>query len=138
MMRRTVRDLLIGTAQLTALIPPERWFAAGGIVDVPVKPFAILRWIAPVPGAFSTAYANQLRVDVHDERGDYERIDAILGGPYKAGVSVYTVLSAAFAVTGADGYVAQADYINHSGDQEDPDYKSNYRFSSWQIIGRES
>lgn len=135
-MRRTIRDLLIGTPTLVGLIPAERWFAAGGIVDVTPKPFAVLRWIAPVPGA--TSWAHQLRVDVHDERGDYERIDQILGAPYKAGVSVYSVLSNALGLTGADGYVAQADYLNHSGDQEDPDYKSNYRFSSWQIIGREA
>lgn len=138
-MRQTVRDLIIGTPALMALIPSERWFAAGAIVDVPERPFAILRWLAPVPGAFSSAYANQLRVDVHDERGDYTGIDRILGAPYRTdGPSVYTVLYGAMGVTGADGYLAQCDYLNRSGDQEDPDYKTNYQFSSWQIIGRET
>ena len=134
-MRKTVRDLIVASAPLTALIPTERWFQPGGVVDIPVRPFAVLRWIAPVAGATSGLWAYQLRVDVHDERGSYARIEQILGGQYKVG-GVWPILNGIMDVTGADGRVTQADFLGDSGDQESDDYGTNYKFSSWQIIGR--
>jgi hypothetical protein len=134
-MRATVRDLIVASAPLTAIIPSYRWYQAGAVIDIPNKPFAILRWLAPVSGNASGSFAHQLRVDIHDVRGSYKRIDGLLGGPYRTG-GIYPILNGIMGVTGADGYVAQADYLGDSGDQEDLDYKSNYKFSSWQILGR--
>jgi hypothetical protein len=135
-MRATVRDLLIGTPALTAFIPPERWFQAGAVLDTPRFPFAILRWISPVRSA-SGRDMKQLQVAVYDRRSTYQTIDKILGGPDRLLVpSVYSVLAGAAGVTGSDGYIAQADYLGNSGDQEDVDYKANLMFSSWQIAGR--
>lgn len=134
-MRATVRDLLIGVPQLTALIPPERWFQAGAVEDSPRLPFAILRWISPVRSA-SGRDMKQLQVAVYDRRGTYSTIDRILGDPDRPGPTVYTVLAGAAGVLGSDGYLAQADYLGNSGDQEDIDYKANLMFSSWQIAGR--
>jgi hypothetical protein len=133
--RATVRNLLIGNGPLTALVPTTRWFQVGNVLDVPVKPFVILRWIAPVAGNAAGSLAHQLRIDVHDERGSYKRIDQILGGPYRSG-GVYEILANVAGHAGPDGYIAQADYLGDSGDQEDIDYRSNYKFSSWQIAGR--
>jgi hypothetical protein len=133
--RKTIRDLIIADAAITTVIPTERWFTPGGVVDHPVMPFAVLRWLAPVAGAGPGQWAHQLRVDVHDKRGSYARIEQVLGGPYRAG-GVYPILSNIMAVNGSDGYVAQADFLGESGDQEDEVYGSNYKFLSWQIIGR--
>jgi hypothetical protein len=72
---------------------------------------------------------------VHDERGSYARIEQILGGQYKVG-GVWPILNGIMDVTGADGRVTQADFLGDSGDQESDDYGTNYKFSSWQIIGR--
>jgi len=135
-MRATVRNLLLADPALTALIPTSRWFQAGAVLDVPPKPFAVLRWIAPVAGNARGSFARQLRVDVHDERGSYARIDRILGMPGRIG-GVYSILSQAFGVTGVDGYISQADYLGDSGDQEDLDLRSNFKFSSWQLVGRD-
>lgn len=134
-MRATIRNLLIGDAALTSIIPTERWYEPGAVLDTPERPFAILRWIAPVASNAKGAFANQLRVDVHDDRGSYTRLEEILGGPYRSG-GIYPHLSGIGGLLGADGYVAQADYLGTSGDQEDEDYMTNYMFSSWQIIGR--
>lgn len=134
-MRATIRNLIIADAALTALIPPERWFQAGSVLDVPVKPFAILRWISPVAGNARGTFGHQFRIDVHDERGSYKRIDSILGGPYKTG-GLYPILKGLMGVAGVDGYIAQADFLGDSGDQEHVDYKSNMKFTSWQIAGR--
>jgi hypothetical protein len=134
-MRATVLGLLLADGALTAVIPSERWFQAGNVLDSPEKPFAVLRWLAPVAGNASGSFAHQLRVDIHDRRGGYKRIDQLLGGPFRSG-GVYAILSGILGVSGPDGYVAQADYLGDSGDQEDLDYRSNYKFSSWQILGR--
>jgi hypothetical protein len=130
-----VHQLLVGVPQLTAVIPTERWFQLGSVEDVPRLPFAILKWLSPVRSN-SGADMHQLQVAIYDKRGSYKKIDDLLGAPYKAGVSVFTVLSGAMAITGADGYLAQADYLGHSGDNVDVDYKANMKFSSWQIAGR--
>jgi hypothetical protein len=130
-MRATIHQLLIGSAALTALIPPERFFQAGSVLDVPVKPFVVERWLAPVRGAGKQTYLKQLQVFVHDERGDYTLIDEFLKelGPVLSGVT---------NLVGADGRVGCCDFLGLGGDQEDPDYNTNYSFSSWQVIGESS
>lgn len=135
-MRATVRDLIIADTALTAFIPAERWFQLGSVLDVPVKPFAILRWITPVPGNASGSYAHQLRIELYEARGSYAKTDAALGGPYRTG-GLYDILCNAFGVTGSDGYIAQADFLGNSGDDVNVDYKANMKYSSWQIIGKE-
>lgn len=135
-MRATVRNLLVANGTLTGLVPTERWFQAGNVVDVPPKPFVILRWLAPVSGDAQGTFAKQLRLEVYDNRpGSYKRIDDVLGNQH-LGTGVYGVLSTVMDHAGADGYVAQADYIGQSGDEVDVDLKANMKFSSWQIIGR--
>lgn len=134
-MRATVRNLIIGTPALTAIIPAARWYAPGAVVNTPVMPFAVLRWLAPVASEARGRRLRQLRVDVHDTRGSYARIQQVLGSPDK-GDGVYGVLSTAYDVVGVDGRLVQADYLGDSGDQEDDQYGlTNYMFSSWQVIG---
>lgn len=134
-MRKTLRGLLVADGSLTAVIPTERWYQAGAVLDSPPKPFAVLRWLAPVNGDARGTFAHQLQVAVYDNRGSYTRIDQLLGGKYRTG-GVYPILAGIAGVAGVDGYITQADYLGDSGDQEDIDYKANLKFSSWQIVGR--
>jgi hypothetical protein len=134
-MRQTIRSLLVADGGLTDVIPTERWFQAGAVLDVPPLPFAILRWLSPVRGDAKGAFAHQFQVAIYDERGDYTRIDAILGGQHKTG-GVWPILNGIADVSGPDGRISQADYLGDSGDQEDIDYRANLKFSSWQIVGR--
>jgi hypothetical protein len=132
--RKTLYQALTGTPALTVVVPAVRWFGAGGVVDVPPTMFVVLRWLAPVPSNAIGRYLNQLRVDVHDKRGSYDRIEALLGNPYTGG-GIYDVLAGISNLTGPDGRIVQCDYLNHSGDQEDDVYNTNYKFTSWQVIG---
>lgn len=134
-MRGTIHQLLVGTGALTAVIPTERWFQQGSVPDVPKLPFAILKWLSPVRSN-SGSDMHQLQVVIYDNHGSYKRIDDLLGDKYKTGVTVYSVLAGIAGLSGTDGYVAQADYLGHSGDDVDVDYKANKKFSSWQIAGR--
>lgn len=132
-MRKTIYQAITASGAVTSLVPAERWFEAGAVIDQPPKPFGILRWIAPVPSS-SGRWLNQLRVDVHGERGDYSKLDQVLGNPYSGG-PIYDVLSGLLDYVGPDGRITQCDYLNDSGDQEDEVYGTNYKFSSWQVIG---
>lgn len=133
-MRATVRNLLVTTPALTAVIPAERWFSPGAVVDTPKTPFAVLRWLAPVASGARGRSLYQLRVDVHDARGSYQRIKQVLGSK-DLYTGVYAVFAAVTDHVGADGRITQMDYVGSSGDQEDDTYMTNYMFSSWQVIG---
>lgn len=133
-MRGTIRNLLISTPSLVAVIPAERWLSPGAVIDSPPRPFAVLRWLAPVASAASGRFLNQLRVDVHDDRGSYNRIEQVLGNP-SVGGGVFGVLSQVSDYVGTDARITQVDYLGHSGDQEDDTYLTNFKFSSWQVIG---
>jgi hypothetical protein len=133
-MRKTLYAALTGAAPLTALVPPERWFQAGAVTDVPPTMFVVLRWLSPVPSSARGRFLNQLRIDVHDRRGSYSNIDAFLGSP-DVGNGVYGVMNGILQLDGIDGRITQCDYLGHSGDQEDETYGTNYKFSSWQVIG---
>jgi len=123
-----MHQLLTGTGTLTALIPSERWFQAGAVVDVPPRPFVVERWIAPVPGAAKQSFLYQLRIDVHDDRGSYDLID-------RFNAAIQPVLSGVSNLTGVDGRISQCDFLGSGGDQEDDTYGTNYSFTSWQVIG---
>jgi hypothetical protein len=133
-MRKTIYAALTGTPALTAIVPAVRWFAAGAVIDNPAAMFVVLRWLSPVPSSARGRFLNQLRVDVHDKRGSYTNIDALLGNPDTGG-GIYGVLDGIIQLDGIDGRIAECDFLGHSGDQEDDTYGTNYKFSSWQVIG---
>jgi hypothetical protein len=134
-MRRTIYQYLTAQAELLAFAPAARWFQAGAVVDNPVKPFVVLRWLAPVPSALATGrFFNQLRVEAHDVRGTYSRIDAFLGSQH-TNTGVFKYLEPLTQYTGVDGRITEATFLGHSGDQEDPTYNTNWKFSSWRVIG---
>lgn len=129
-MRQTMFSLLAAQSGLVALVPVARWYRAGNVVDTPVKPFVVLRWIAPVVGNARGTFAKQLRLEVHAARGSYKPCEDWLA-------IADPTLSSAVNVTGVDGRITQCDFLGRSGDQEDATYKTNLMFSSWQVIGEE-
>lgn len=130
-----MHQALVGDASLTALVPTERWFQLGAVIDVPRKPFVVLQWLSPVSGDARGSFAHQLQVRVYGDRGSYALIDTILGGPHRSG-GIYSVLAGMENLEGPDGRVTCCDYLGTGGDDSDVDYKANLRYSSWQIVGR--
>lgn len=133
-MRQTIYQLLTGTPALVAHVPAGRWYQAGNVVDTPVKPFVVLRWLAPVPSDARGRFLKQLRIEHHAQRGSYALADAFLGSP-DLNNGVYAVMAGIANLVGLDGRITQADYLGHSGDQEDATYNTNMKFSSWRVIG---
>lgn len=127
-MRATLYGLLTGQAALTAIVPKERWYRAGNVVDTPVMPFVVMRWLAPVAGDARSTFAKQLRLEVHDKRGSYARCEQLLR-------LSRPLLAAVNDLVGSDGRITCLDYLGHSGDQEDSTYNTNMMFDSYQVIG---
>lgn len=80
--RAILYSALTGDAQLTAIVPTERIYAAGSLEGSPARPWIVIR-----TGDESSrlrddrsSVASQLRASVwvYDEPGSYLRIDAIL------------------------------------------------------------
>jgi hypothetical protein len=133
-MRATLHQLLVGTPALTTLVPAVRWYQAGNVVDNPVKPFVIIRWLAPVPSDARGKFLKQVRIEHHGTRGSYAPADTFLGSPDRND-GLYAVMAGISQLVGTDGRITQADYLGHSGDQEDATYLTNMKFSSWRVIG---
>ena len=133
-MRATLHQLLTSTPALTAQVPALRWYQAGNVVDIPVKPFVIIRWLAPVPSDARGKFLRQVRIEHYSSRGSYAPSETFLSNPDKNS-GVYAVMAGINDLVGPDGRITQADYLGHSGDQEDATYMANLRFSSWQVIG---
>lgn len=127
-LRVTTFQLLVNQPSLTALVPSERWFARGGTIDAPQTPYVVLAWL----GTLTTSGRNSpelLDVYVHDNIGDYTRIDDILR-------AVKPVLSGTTQYVGPGGFrLVQADYLGKSADLTDPDTSTGFRYSSWKILG---
>jgi hypothetical protein len=121
-----MHQYLTSQSALTSIVPALRWYQAGNVVDVPQKPFVVVRWLAPVPLAVS--FGRQLRLDVHDNRGSYAHIDAF-------NKAVQPILNSVIDLQGSDGRVTECSYLGNGGDQEDETYGTNYSFTSWQVIG---
>jgi hypothetical protein len=133
-MRATLHQLLTGTPGLTAQVPVSRWYQAGNVIDSPPKPFVIIRWLAPVPSDARGKFLRQVRIEHYSARGSYAPSETFLGNPDRND-GVYAVMAGITNLVGPDGRITQADYLGHSGDQEDATYMANLRFSSWQVIG---
>lgn len=62
---------------IAAIIPPQRWMEGGSLLETPVRPFAVMRYQGHNPG-LSRVNQTRLEVWVHDEPGNYIRIEQVL------------------------------------------------------------
>ncbi len=128
-MRKTVHQFLTSQTALTVIVPVGWWKQAGAVLDRPQKPFVVLRWLSPVP--LAAGFGHQLRIDMHDDRGSYARIDEMRK-------LIVPLLSGTYDLVGPDGRVSEFSYLGHGGDNEDEAYGTNLGWTSWQVIGVET
>lgn len=129
-LQATTYALLTEEPALVDLVPTERWFRRGGVVDVPQTPYVVLAWLGPLTTGRRNS-AQLLDVYVHDEVGSYTRIEEILE-------AIKGVLLDAVHYRGWAGNafpLVQADYLGKSGDGVDQGNGTSYQFSSWKILG---
>lgn len=129
-MRKTMYEILAGSTELAAVVG-DRIFERGAVIDVPPRPFLVQAWGVTAVSNTTIRSARLLDLYVHDERGDYGRIEEALAAAKLAlkGVAQYV---------GTTGYrIVQCDYQGISGDLDDPERRTNFQFSSWQVVGGE-
>ncbi len=79
---RAVYERLTNSPEFSALIPPDRVLAGGGINVIPPpehRPFIVLRFGAESPTEVKPATDQSLEGWVHDDPGDFQRINEVLG-----------------------------------------------------------
>lgn len=127
-MRKIIYEALTTDEQLLDLVPKDRWLESGSGLDVPASPFAVQNW-GPFSGLMYSMPARDFSLYVHDNRGGYDTIDAVLS-------RVVDVILGIVDVQQGDSRVAEATFVTASGDLDDPDYKTNMRYVEFRIAGR--
>lgn len=127
-MRSLIRARILATPALIAIIPADRWFGSGSIVDTPTRPFAEIRFGGVFPG-MANITRRRLEVWIHDEEGSYERIDQVIG-------LLKTAISGMTNVQSGPSEVICANWISDSTDLYDDGYRTNAKSTGFDVIGR--
>jgi hypothetical protein len=127
-MRAYIRGLLLGDATLESLgiVSPEQVFA--GDADTPMeRPFIQLRWGGVTPG-IGGVDPRGLVTWVHDNPGDYARIDAVLR-------RVKALYAGVYGVAHETGWLTQIDWVNDTDDLTDDGHGTITRNTTHTLIG---
>lgn len=112
-------------------IPAERWHGSGSIVDTPPRPFAELRFGGRYPG-MGQVRRRRLEVWIHDDEGDYDRIEKELK-------FVKGLLDGAHHIQdGAGNEIVACTWVNDSTDLYDDGYRTNCMMSNYDLVGKEA
>ncbi len=132
-MRALVRSLLVADVEYLDeeyQIPEDRWFGSGATTSTPASPFAEIKMSGWLPG-IGPLRRRRLEVWVHDQPGDYDRVDKILE-------YVRQVLDGAEHRKGASGAeIVRCEWKSDSPDLDDDGYGTITRMSAFEIIGKE-
>jgi len=128
-MRAVIRTAILADAPLVALgVTPGGTLS--GDVDTPEpRPFLNLKWGTTNPTPFGgVAQQTTLTIWVHDQPGDYERIDAICR-------RLRVLLPSLLGLSDLDDYVSQIAWTGDSGDGQDDGHRTIYRQSNYTLNG---
>jgi hypothetical protein len=138
-MRALVRGLLVAALPQTtdelglpqsADIPAERWFGSGAVLDVPPRPFAEIRFGGRVRG-MAQVNRRRLEVWIHDEEGDYDRIEKWIR--YVKGV----LDGAGHVGDGVGNEIISCEWLSDSTDLYDSGYRTNCMSTTFELVGKE-
>lgn len=130
MSRAAVYQLLATDSALNAEgIVQDSVFQTNAVENPESRPFLVLRWETK-NASFKNIGLQFLSIWVHDERGDYSRIDRILK-------RVIEILVDAVHVAGDDGSIlTMAEYQSTSDDFWDDGYRTITKYATFRIISR--
>lgn len=127
MIRRTIWERITTDASITALVPVERWYERGATKDTPPTPYAVLADLGTDPRG-GGKFARLLGVYVHDDRGNFGRIDDVL-------TLVRARLESAEQYVGTDGRLVSAGFQSTSDDGFDDATSTNTKNSVFRVVG---
>lgn len=128
-MRATITSLL---QQATADIPAERWFQMGSVDENPPTPFGLYRLSGTFPGVTKRSKVKSVSVEiwVHDEPGDYSRIEGILK-------QIEDTFDSVVHASAAEGEsIGSANFESRSPDLNDDGFKTICKMTNYTIVGR--
>lgn len=128
MMRELVRNLMISDASLVGYIPAERWLEGGSVVDTPDRPFAIMRLSGTFRG-LGPIQKGRVEFRVHDERGNFETIDAVIR-------RIKAVMEPAEQVQTHGAELIRAEWLSDSPDLYDDGFRTNMRSTGFDLTGK--
>lgn len=126
-MRILIRQAIANDATIASLgVVPE--MVQAGDMDTPSgRPFINLRWSVTTPGLATVDYRD-LTVWVHDEPGDYDRIDRIIR-------RIRSILADKVGVAHSYGYLVVVEWNGDSEDLVDDGHGTITRTTSFRIVG---
>jgi len=127
-MRSLLYAAIVNEPDLITAIPANRWIAGGAVDTAPARPFAVIR-IVDGPPSISKAVQPRAQIWIHDNRGSYTRIDAILA-------ILRQTLENAFPAEDSNSRIVCAEWTGDSPDLTDEGYNTNTRYSSFTLTGR--
>lgn len=129
-MRALVRGLIVANSTCVQDIPIDRWYGSRRITDIPVRPFAVIKFGGRF-GGIGLVTRRRLEVWVHSDEGDYTFIEDALR-------HVKRVLDGAEHKKDADGNeLISCKWINDSTDLYDDGYRTNTMMSAYDVVGKE-
>lgn len=127
-MRETVANALELSPALALLGITEKDIMLASAADNPAgRPFIVLRWGVVQPG-MGTAKRSILDIYVHDEPGDYDRIDSCIS-------AIRTTLDEIGQVMTPTGSLTHIEWNGDSGDLDDDTYGTIMRYSTFTLTG---
>lgn len=124
-MRTRVRQALATDPTLASL--GLTTIVSGDADSIQERPFINLRWGDTTPGMGPVQRRN-LVVWIHDDPGDYERIDQITRRIRDIFADLYGVLT-------AEGSIVAIEWVTDSGDLSNETRRTILRTSTYQIVG---
>lgn len=124
-MRTRIRQALTSDAMLADL--GLNTVVSGDADSVQARPFINLRWGDTTPGMGPVQRRN-LVVWIHDEPGDYDRIDQITR-------RIRDVLTGMYGVITEQGSIVAIEWVTDSGDLSNETRRTILRTSTYQVVG---
>lgn len=126
--RKLAFEAVAGNAEVLALVPAEQWVARGALTERLTTPFVVyaIGEELPAPGPVRRT---TVEFWVHDEPGDYTRIDDILEA----------IKVAAESTLQSEGYgyrMMVVEWTGNSGDLSDEGLHTATRTGGFRAVGR--
>lgn len=130
MSRVAFNQLLENDSGLSLLgLPVDATYQANAVETPQIRPFIVIRW-EDRTRVFGTRGFDQVTVWVHDEPGDYTRIDRMLE-------RIKAVLQSAIHVQGSDNRIlTQVDWVGDSGDLYDDGWATITKNAGFRVVSR--
>lgn len=126
-MRVLIRQAIAQDPTIQSLGVVPGMVQAGDMDSPEGRPFINLRWSVTTPGMGGVDF-RQVVIWVHDEPGDFDRIDQIIR-------RIKDILSAMVGQPHAYGYLNQAEWLGDSEDLVDDGHGTITRTTSFRLVG---